>query len=98
MDKSLGCKVGSDADNLETLEFRSTGDLMDEALPLFTGDVTTEFMGDYDSGGQVMVIQDQPLPLTICAIISEMEINNSLPGMIWDKVWSLLNSILSIWK
>ena len=98
VDKSLGCKVGPDADHLETLEFRNMADSMDTALSLFTGDMTTEFLGDYDSSAQVMVVQDQPLPLTICAIIPEMEIGNSLPGMIWDKISQLLSSILSIWR
>ena len=98
VDRSLGCKVGPDADNLETLEFRSVRDSMDTALPLFTGDFTTEFLGDYDSSGQVMVLQDQPLPLTVCAIIPEMEISQSLPGMIWDKVCQFVSSILGIWR
>ena len=71
---------------------------MDTALPLFTGDVTTEFLGDFDSSGQVMVMQDLPLPLTICAVIPEMEVSNSLAGMIWDRVCRLAASLLSIWR
>ena len=99
VDRSLGCKVGPDADHLENLEFRSVADSMDTALPLFTGDFTTEFLGDIgESDGQVMVVQDQPLPLTICGIIPEMEVSNSLAGMIWDKVCKLASSLLGIWR
>jgi len=69
--KTLGCKVGPDADNLEIMSFRSGGDPMDSPPSLYTGDKQVPFRGKYEKGGDIMIIQDQPLPLVVLAIIPE---------------------------
>jgi len=72
--KSLGCKAGPDEDNLETLIFRKGSDTMDTPPPLFTGEKKTPgWKGGYSEEGNVLIVQDQPLPLTVLALIAEME-------------------------
>jgi hypothetical protein len=67
--RSGGGQAGPDLDNLEPLIYRQISDPMDTAVPLFTGDQEIDFRGDYEREGRVMIIQDDPLPLTICALI-----------------------------
>lgn len=66
---SLGIEIGRDIENLETLEMRDPNVPNDDPPPIFTGDTPREnFAGDWDRAGRVMVRQEQPLPLTLCAI------------------------------
>ncbi len=70
--KTLGCKIGPNADNLETIYFRIPGHPMGSPSPLFSGDKVVDFRGDYEMEGQILIIQDQPLPLTIVAIMPRL--------------------------
>ena len=66
--RSLGFKYGVEENNLSVEPFRSTKERMDEATPLFTGikDIT---VGDItENKGQIILIQDQPLPLNVLSI------------------------------
>lgn len=74
--KTLSCKVGRDADNLETLIFREGSTPMGYGPDLFTGDKTIPFSGDYDRENQIYVLQDKPLPFTLVAIIAEGNVND----------------------
>ena len=67
--ETIGCKVGYDADHLETIPFRTAADPMDAPPPLFTGDKVVSFPGDYDREATVMIVQDLPLPSTVLAIM-----------------------------
>lgn len=67
--ETLGCKVGPDEDHLETVPFRTTDDPMGFAPVLFTGDKEISYPGDYQNQASVVIIQEQPLPLTVLAII-----------------------------
>jgi hypothetical protein len=49
---------------------------MDSAPPLFTGDKTIKFRGSWESEGQIVVQQKQPLPMHIAAIISRLITND----------------------
>ncbi len=72
--ETLGCKAGPDEDNLETLIFRKGSDPMDSPPPLFTGEKETPgWKGGYEDEGNVLIVQDQPLPLTVLALIAEMQ-------------------------
>jgi hypothetical protein len=70
--ETLGCKVGPDSDNLEVVPFRAGSDPMDTGPPLFTGDKSVLFRGPYEREGDILIVQDQPLPMTICSIVSEL--------------------------
>ena len=62
-------ELGSDANALDRIPFRDSSMDMDEAVPLFTGDKELSFPSGYDNDAKVIVQQDQPLPMTILAIM-----------------------------
>lgn len=69
---TLGAKAGPDENNLDLIEFRTGSDLMNAPPPLFSGDKLMEWPGGYDFDGYVMVRQEQPLPMTIVAIMPQL--------------------------
>jgi len=73
---TLGARFGGDTDNLDEILFRDGSDPMDSSPPLFTGDKAANFHGTWDTTGQIMVIQDQPLPMTISAIVTRIMLND----------------------
>jgi hypothetical protein len=72
---SLGCKTGPDVDHLETLRFRDTPSPMTTPTDLFTGDIEVPFPGDFDTTGDLLIVQDEPLPLTIVALMPRLQTN-----------------------
>jgi hypothetical protein len=72
LQKSVGLKVGRDADNLDVVPFRSSASAMDAPIALYTGDKEIELNGNYDSDGQLTIRQDQPLPMTILAVYATL--------------------------
>lgn len=71
---SWGGLVGPDAEHLEPIMPRLAEAYMDTEPVLQTGDVKALYRGDYETGGQVTVVQDLPLPFTICAQMPRLEI------------------------
>jgi hypothetical protein len=69
---TLGAKVGYDAAHMETVYFRKSSDPMGSPPALFSGDKTISFPKGWDKAAQVRIVQDQPLPLTVTAIIPEV--------------------------
>lgn len=74
--QTLGAFVGPLTSELDELQFRQGSDPMDSAPPLFTGDKTIKFRGSWESEGQIVVQQKQPLPMHIAAIISRLITND----------------------
>jgi len=72
--RSVGLKVGTSTSQLDVVPFRDSGDAMDTATPLFTGDKTVEFRGGYDDDATIVIQQDQPLPMTILAIFPTVSV------------------------
>ena len=70
--KTVGAKFGTDINSLQTLTFRQSGDRMGEAVPLFTGDKNQQFSNKVETDGFIVIEQEQPLPLTVLAIMSEL--------------------------
>jgi hypothetical protein len=68
--RTVGALFGSDPDNLERIVFRPPDLAEDKATPLFTGDKVLEFSQDYNRVGEVIIVQDLPLPFTVLGIIS----------------------------
>ena len=69
---TLGAFAGPDDSNLDEINFRTGSDLMDQAPPLFSGDKLMEWPGSYDFDGYVMVRQEQPLPMTLVAVMPQL--------------------------
>ena len=72
--RSVGLKVGTSTSELDIVPFRDSGDSMDTATPLFTGDKTVEFRGGYDDDATIVIQQDQPLPMTILAVFPTVSV------------------------
>ena len=45
---------------------------MDQAIQPFTGDKLVEWPGSYDFDGYLIVKQEQPLPMTVLAIMPQV--------------------------
>ncbi|MHC4620559.1 MAG: ubiquitin-activating E1 FCCH domain-containing protein [Planctomycetota bacterium] len=69
--KTVGCKVGPDANTTHEIQFREPSDAMGAAIPLFSGPKKAEFPGDYDDEGNITIVQDEPLPCTVESIVSK---------------------------
>lgn len=68
--RSLGGMIGRDEENLEPiLHDRHPDTPMNAPPPLFTGDRVVPFPGDWGTDGSVLLVQDDPLPLTVNAIM-----------------------------
>lgn len=69
--RTMHAKVGRDAANLESIEFRTGSQPMGESAELFTGDKSLPVHCDYDRDGYLYVTQDAPLPFALMSIIAE---------------------------
>jgi len=66
-------KIGYvESDNNDSFKFRNTVDLMDTAIPLYTGPKTIEFPYGYSGQVSVKIISDEGLPLTVLSIAPTM--------------------------
>jgi hypothetical protein len=65
---SLNARVGPNRASLREMPFRTGGDKMDQAVPLFTGEKYIEFDGDYATDARVFIQGDAPTPFTLLAV------------------------------
>jgi hypothetical protein len=70
--RTLGGKVGPSFTELDRIYYRDGADLMDTAVPLFTGDLEQEWDSEYSSNETVCIRQDQPLPFWLLAVMPKM--------------------------
>jgi hypothetical protein len=47
------------------------GNPMDSSAPLFTGDVPVDLEDTYRTEGSYVIVQDDPLPMTIVSLMPE---------------------------
>ncbi len=70
-------QVGPSEDELQVLEMRTASDLMDRPLPLFSGDTDKiTFATGHSRQARVCLKQDLPIPMTVLAIMAEVEAND----------------------
>lgn len=75
--RSLGMKLGyvkrntdqTEEDKLDAVAFRDYGGQMDMPPALFTGDKDVNPPNDYKANGDILVVQDEPLPLHVLALM-----------------------------
>lgn len=72
--RTMGGKFGPTFDKLEEIQYRTPQDKMDIAIPLFTGEKQVNFPAQWSHSSQVCVVQDEPLPMTILAILPEVRV------------------------
>lgn len=70
--ETLGGKIGGSLTKLENVYYRKSGDLMDAPPPLFTGDKIITNPQGWNTEGQVMIVQEDPLPMTVLAVMAEV--------------------------
>jgi hypothetical protein len=67
--KSLGGKVGQDANSLDDITYKSGN-----PPPFFTGDKEVPFRGGYNKDGNILITQPYCLPLSILALFIDADI------------------------
>ena len=73
--RSLGIRVGPDADRLDEVVFRNVGEPMGRPPPLFTGDAEIGFNDGWGADGILVLSGDQPLPVTVTALMPQVRIS-----------------------
>lgn len=69
---TLGGAVGQYGGTVDDISERSPSTPMGEPEPIFSGDVQVDFPGDYETDCRVEIRQDQPLPMTVAAIMPRL--------------------------
>lgn len=69
---SLGVKVGPSFDNLTQITFRTSADDANSAVPLFNGDKSQPWEGDYTSDNHICWRFDGLLPGTVEAVMPQL--------------------------
>lgn len=67
-------KYGKDESTTFKASAKATGFIAGATPDLTTGDIEVQYEGEYDKNGQLMIIQDTPVPTTMLAIIPEVVI------------------------
>jgi hypothetical protein len=70
--KTLGAKHGYSDGSTDIIPFRSSADAMNAPPALFSGDKEVEFPRKWDQDGYIVLVQDQPLPMTVVSIMPEL--------------------------
>lgn len=68
-------RIGPSFDRLKDIAFRTVGDAMDTAVPLFGGEYHLEFDGDYGRDVRICIEGDAPAPFTLIALAPELKTN-----------------------
>lgn len=71
--RSAGCQYGAEGDQLNTLPWRRTNDMMDSAPDLVNEAIEVTMPGDWDRAGRIIIKQSLPLPLTVLAIVPRVD-------------------------
>lgn len=70
---SLGGKLGQYGKKLDSLSARYPSTPMGGPPPFHSGDLHVPYPGDYETDGLIEIVQDQPLPFTVVAIIPNLK-------------------------
>ena len=71
--QSVGLKVRATGQSTYVEPFRSSADLMDNPIGLYTGDKRWAWDGSYELEGQLEWIQEDPLPSNILQIVAQLD-------------------------
>lgn len=73
MYNTIGGKAGQTLDRLDDMNIRSTFDRMDQTPAMFTGVAEVRFDRRHDRRAQFYIVQDIPGPMTILALMPEID-------------------------
>lgn len=68
LENTVGLLAGTDKEDLIRIPFRDSSIPMGSAPALFTGDKKIALKGGYDPAAHIVIVQDQPTPMTIVAL------------------------------
>ncbi|GAT35618.1 hypothetical protein TSACC_3689 [Terrimicrobium sacchariphilum] len=71
--KSLGGQYSTNGVKFWPILSRATGDQMDDSPPVFTGDKDLVTGADYSRAADIVIRQEQPLPLTVLALTAKWD-------------------------
>lgn len=72
-----GLYYGPDTSQMDELHLRTTNDLMDNPVPLFTGDTPfVPWPSGYEQGAQMTIQHRTPLPCTVVALMPQVVTND----------------------
>ncbi|MBX7147130.1 MAG: hypothetical protein K1X44_07465 [Alphaproteobacteria bacterium] len=71
---TLGGKIGFDQTSMDEIVLRKMTMPMDKSPPLFSGIKTILFPKGWDKESRLIISQDQPLPMTILSIVSDISL------------------------
>jgi hypothetical protein len=71
--ESRGPKIGRDEDNLMTLKL-PVASKYNQPPPLFSGEVKTVLPGRHEQSATIVMVQDDPLPVTILAVATHISV------------------------
>lgn len=74
--RSLGGTAGPTPETVEEMAYRYPSVPMGSAPPPFTGDIDVEWPADYDKDMRVTVIKDRPMPMTLIAVMPQVEVQS----------------------
>ncbi|MDI6796118.1 MAG: hypothetical protein QMD09_04200 [Desulfatibacillaceae bacterium] len=76
--KSLGGNLGSDENHLDPLPGNALPqpEACTQGLAVFTGDIAIDFDGDVDTGGNLLLRQAEPYPMTVLGMKIQMELGD----------------------
>ena len=70
--RTVGLDVGDSSTNTDIVPFRDSSMDMDEPVPLFSGDKRVSFRSKNERNVQIYLKQDQPLPMTVLALMPKI--------------------------
>jgi len=76
-EKSRGLLIGPDKDHLVEMKQRDTSVVMGAPTPLLTGDIDVTLKSSWDSNGRLLLRQPYPLPMTILAVVPDIEVGDN---------------------
>ncbi len=74
---TLGGKVGMYGGRVDSISLRSPSTPMSTGQPFASGDVEIDIPGDYERDCRVEIRQEQPLPMTVAAIMPQLRSSDS---------------------
>lgn len=72
---TIGGKIGPDISNLNGIVYGKAGESGEE-FPYFTGDLEISLPGGYSRQGNIIVRQDEPLPMTVLSLTLDVGASN----------------------
>jgi hypothetical protein len=76
--ESVGMSVGKDEESAILVDFRTPSDLMNEGVPLFTGDKSIRLIHGWSDGATIHIRNDQPTPLTVLGYTAKVEVSGAV--------------------